>query len=113
MSIRVTARDMGAIAGLDRILQGLATGIRSALQTGGNEGMQKAKSVCPVKTGRLRDSITFAMSGDTSGTLSNNTDYGLFVEMGTASRPARPHIRPGAEIMFKRVQEELKKNLRV
>lgn len=56
-----------------------------------------AKRICPVDTGRLRSSITHALTRDTQGLAADvgtNVEYAVFVELGTSRMPAKPFLRP-------------------
>jgi HK97 gp10 family phage protein len=56
-----------------------------------------AKARCPVDTGRLRASITWALGGDSEGVyadIGTNVLYAPYVELGTSRMRARPFLRP-------------------
>lgn len=56
-----------------------------------------AKRLCPVDTGRLRASITHALSRDASSLyaeVGSNVAYAAFVELGTRHAGAQPYLRP-------------------
>lgn len=58
---------------------------------------RQAKHLCPVDTGRLRASITWAMESDARGLLAivgTNVVYAPFVEFGTSRMAAQPFLRP-------------------
>ena len=55
-----------------------------------------AKKACPVDTGRLRNSITHVVSGD-SAYIGTNVEYAPFVELGTSKQKAKPYLKPAAE----------------
>lgn len=52
----------------------------------------KARQLCPVKTGRLQRSIKA-----TKDTVEVTEDYAGAVEFGTAKRAAKPFVRPAIE----------------
>ncbi len=52
----------------------------------------RAKVLCPVKTGNLRSKI---VAGEDS--VEVNADYAGLVEFGTAKRAAKPFVRPAIE----------------
>lgn len=61
---------------------------------------RRAKQLCPVDTGRLRSSITFALERDSRGlvaTVGTNVEYAPHVELGTRKQPAQPYLRPALE----------------
>lgn len=102
----------------------------------------EAKLLCPVDSGRLKNSITGVVkdtSTGISGTVSTNVEYAPYVEFGTGQKgenspsppkyegelgyrsdwngqPAQPFIYPALknneEKVIKSVKEELKKEIR-
>lgn len=59
-----------------------------------------AKQMCPVDTGRLRNSVTHAVdNGETAAYIGTNVEYAPFIELGTASpkRDAQPFLVPAAQ----------------
>jgi phage gpG-like protein len=57
----------------------------------------RAKALSPVRTGRLRGSITWALGADGLGLFAEvgtNVLYGVFVEIGTRYMSARPYLVP-------------------
>ncbi len=60
---------------------------------------QRARSLAPSRTGRLRAGIVSASSGLNGrvGTNSKDLFYWRFVEFGTVKMGARPFFRPAAE----------------
>lgn len=54
-----------------------------------------AKRLCPVDTGRLRNSISHAVKGN-SAYIGTNVEYAPYVEMGTSRTPAQPFLVPAA-----------------
>ena len=55
-----------------------------------------AKRLCPVDTGRLRNSITHTY--DEEGVyIGTNVEYAPYVELGTSRMKARPFLKPAAE----------------
>lgn len=56
-----------------------------------------AKRLCPVDTGRLRNSITHAIDGDEMAAyIGTNVEYGPHVELGTSKQKAQPFLTPAA-----------------
>ena len=53
----------------------------------------EAKRLCPVDTGRLRNSINIDIQG-TKIIISANTNYAQYVEFGTYKQHPQPYIRP-------------------
>lgn len=52
-----------------------------------------AKEICPVDTGRLRNSISHAVEGDTAY-IGTNVEYAEAVELGTSRRRPKPYLVP-------------------
>ena len=55
-----------------------------------------AKSMAPVDTGNLKNSITTEVDGLT-GTVATGVDYAIYQEYGTSKMPAHPYMTPAAE----------------
>lgn len=56
-----------------------------------------AKQLCPVDTGRLRNSITHVIdNGEKAVYIGTNVEYGKNVEFGTSRQKAQPFLRPAA-----------------
>lgn len=78
--------------------------IAAALQPNANKAARQtaesiaemAQSLAPVRTGRLRDSITVDQDSE-GATVSTDVNYAVFQEYGTSHDPARPYITPAAE----------------
>lgn len=116
--------DVSVINNADLVRNALPEQIEAALLAVGMTAETYAKGECPVDTGRLRNSVTFALSGKSanaatysdnkgntygySGTaptegknrsavyIGTNVEYGIMVEMGTAKMKARPFLRLAA-----------------
>ena len=55
----------------------------------------RAKELCPVETGELRDSIAVRYDNeDNSGEVYTNKDYAHIVEFGTRYRAPQPYMYP-------------------
>jgi HK97 gp10 family phage protein len=59
----------------------------------GGEIEADAKVACPVDTGRLRDSISHEVDGDTVR-VTASAPYAAYVEDGTQHMAAEPFLRP-------------------
>ena len=101
-----------------------------ALEICGGMAETYAKQLCPVDTGRLRNSITHVQTDESTEVIGTNVTYAPFVELGHHQEPGRfvpaigkrlkrewvppkPFLRPAAENHaeeYKRVIEnELRK----
>lgn len=77
------------------ISEGIKAAIHRALVRIGLECESYAKDLCPVKTGRLRNSITNYVEGN-AAYVGTNVEYAQFVEEGTSKQKAQPFLRPAA-----------------
>ena len=77
-------------------LSQLREAVRRGLDECGQTAENRAKDLCPVESGRLRDSIGHAVEGNTVA-IGANTDYAVVVELGGAGRPPKPYLRPAVE----------------
>lgn len=68
-----------------------------ALEIMGGKAESYAKQLCPVDTGRLRNSITHQQQDANTEIVGSNVEYSVFVEMGTRRQRAQPYLRPAAE----------------
>lgn len=64
----------------DEVIEALGTAIARALEAIGIEAESDAAKICPVDTGRLRNSITHTIDADEQvAIVGTNTSYALFV----------------------------------
>lgn len=56
----------------------------------------EAKTLVPVRTGRLRDEIHTVLNGLVADIISD-TPYSVYVEYGSQGRPSHPFMRPAIE----------------
>jgi HK97 gp10 family phage protein len=56
-----------------------------------------AKTLVPVDTGMLKNSIMTEEVSPTSMIVAPHTEYAAYVEWGTVKMAARPYLRPAAE----------------
>lgn len=68
-----------------------------ALEIIGGKAETYAKRLCPVDTGRLRNSITHQQYDDHTEVVGTNVEYAPYVELGTSRMGAKPFLRPAAE----------------
>jgi HK97 gp10 family phage protein len=88
---------MSFISHKDEILKELEAKTAQALEICGGMAESYAKEACPVDTGRLRNSITHAQTGEREETIGSGVEYAPFVELGTTRMSARPFLGPAAE----------------
>ena len=71
--------------------------IAKALTMIGQQAEGYAKLICPVDTGRLRNSITNAIDTEANAVyIGTNVEYGPYVELGTSRRHPHPYLKPAA-----------------
>ena len=72
-----------------------------------------AKRLCPVDTGRLRNSITHAIDPtEDVAIIGTNVEYGPAVEYGTSSTDAQPFLHPAARDHADKYRQILEKHLK-
>ena len=70
--------------------------VEAGLDVVGADMEDMAKSLAPVDTGALRDSIYHRAVGFFLE-FGNDVEYGMFQEFGTRFQPGTPHIRPALD----------------
>ena len=107
---------------LDALEKAIDNGLTAIGMTAEGHAKRKITDYPAVDTGRLRNSITFALSGEKANTptytdstkkmytyngaapddkekavyIGTNVEYGPYVELGTSKMPARPFLKPAA-----------------
>lgn len=108
------------IAGLEVVedntnvfLRELPIAIARALEEIGLVAEGYAKRLCPVDTGRLRNSITHSIdTSSMSAIIGTNVEYGPYVELGkNAANDGRGFLRPAASDHSKKYRDIIKKHL--
>ena len=100
---------------LNRIANQLPTAVKDAVDESLSEGMFHSVDVVHVVTGRLRDSIRTENITEEGGDLvaggEGGVDYADIEELGNSRREGHPYLRPGAEVAFRSLQENVKKQV--
>ena len=81
----------------DEVIARLDIAIARGLEAVGIEAESNAAAICPVDTGRLRNSITHTI--DISGKwaiIGTNVEYARVVHEGTSKRAGQPFLRDAA-----------------
>lgn len=78
------------------ILKELGPAAEKAFEMIGLQGEGYAKRLCPVDTGRLRNSITHEKDSE-AAYIGTNVEYAAYVEYGTSKTKEQPYLRPAAE----------------
>ena len=81
---------------IDEYLKAVDVAKQRGLEKVGLTAERYAKALCPVDTGRLRNSISHAVEGD-SAYIGTNVEYAPYVEMGTVRTRAQPYLKPAAQ----------------
>ena len=81
---------------IDEYLKAVDVAKQSGLEKVGLTAERYAKALCPVDTGRLRNSISHAVEGD-SVYIGTNVEYAVYVEKGTRKMQAYPYLKPAAQ----------------
>ena len=81
----------------DEVLSAVDQAIVRGLEICGGKAESYAKELCPVDTGRLRNSISHAQMDEKTEVIGSNVEYAPFVELGTRKMAAKPYLRPAAE----------------
>lgn len=85
-------------AGLRRSLDQLRLDTEADLLRLGHRAVRNMRQLCPVDTGRLRNSIGLTTGRDSRGLfldVGTDVEYAPPVEFGTRYMRAQPFIRPG------------------
>lgn len=81
----------------DEVKSAVSDAILAALEAVGLTAEGYAKLLCPVDTGRLRNSISHAVDEDEKTVyIGTNVEYAPYVELGTSKQKAQPFLRPAA-----------------
>ena len=74
----------------------ISEALTAALEEIGLVTEAAAKKLCPVDTGRLRNSITHAFEDDHSIVVGTNVEYATYVHDGTSRRKGTPFLTQAA-----------------
>ena len=91
-----------------QILPALEKGKRNALTAIGATAETYAKQETPVDTGRLRNSISYAVDGE-SAYIGTNVEYAPYLELGTSRAKAHHMLQKAAtehSAEYKRLAED-------
>lgn len=89
--------DVDVIDNTDEVKNAVSDAILAALEAIGLTAEGYAKLLCPVDTGRLRNSISHAVDEDEKTVyIGTNVEYAPYVELGTSRTKAQPYLKPAA-----------------
>jgi HK97 gp10 family phage protein len=92
----------------EEIKSEMAKAVDLALTAIGMKAEEYAKLLCPVDTGRLRNSITYDIE-ESDVYIGTNVEYAPYVELGTSKMTAKPFLKPAAEDHAETYKEIIKK----
>lgn len=93
------------------IADAINSGLVAALEEIGLVAEASAKRRCPVDTGRLRNSITHALSGEDSVVIGTNVEYAIYVHEGTSRMKGRPFLRDAVANSRSRFEAIIRKHI--
>lgn len=77
----------------DPVIKALGVAIARGLEAVGIQAESDAAKLCPVDTGRLRNSITHVVnSGEKAAYIGTNVEYAQYVHNGTSKQKAQPFL---------------------
>lgn len=97
---------------IDEVKKELQGAVNTALEAIGLQAESYAKLLCPVDTGRLRNSITHEQEDDTTEVIGTNVEYAAYVEMGTSRMKAQPYLEPAVTNHTSEYQDIVERYLR-
>jgi HK97 gp10 family phage protein len=87
---------------LEAALAKIQDQINAGLDEAGNEIVIYAQQIVPVRTGRLRNSITYTVA-DGQLIIMATAPYAKYVEFGTRRMRAEPYIRPAIDVYMQAI----------
>lgn len=94
-----------------QVTSAMKSAIEAALEEIGLVAEGAAKRICPVDTGRLRNSITHALMGNDSVAIGTNVEYAPYVHEGTSRHKGVPFLTQAAQNNKGRFESILRKHL--
>ena len=89
--VKITLEDLS-----DEYLKKFDKQAYAALEAVGMQAERHAKEKCPVRTGRLRNSITHTVRGQ-HAYIGTDVEYAPHVELGTSRQKKKPYLKPAAQ----------------
>lgn len=100
-----------AVDNTKQVTSAMKSAIEAALEEMGLVAEGAAKRICPVDTGRLRNSITHALMGDDSVAIGTNVEYAPYVHEGTSRYKGVPFLTQAAQSNKGRFEAILRKHM--
>lgn len=77
----------------DEVIEAIGIALGRSLEAVGLEAESDAAALCPVDTGRLRNSITHAIDGEEKAAyIGTNVEYAEYVHNGTSTHKPQPFL---------------------
>ena len=97
---------------VDEVLQELEPAIERALEQVGLVAEGYAKDICPVDTGRLKNSISHQVDmSDSAVVIGTNVEYGVDIEMGHSKKAPNGFLGPAVQDYMDEYQEIIRSEL--
>jgi HK97 gp10 family phage protein len=106
VSIRVQVDASAAIAMLRAGAANMPNAIANSLERAGQNMVNYAQGIVPVRTGYLRSTITYE-ADEEELTLTATASYAGFVEFGTSRMAADPYLRPAFYAVMPQIADDL------
>jgi hypothetical protein len=87
-------------------LANLQNGITAALDRGGADLVDYARGIVPIRTGFLRSSIGYTVTG-TDLEFIAAANYAAYVEYGTRYMTEEPYMRPAVDFCLPKITDDL------
>lgn len=94
-----------------QFLSELNRAIEKSLEESGAEVENHAAYICPVDTGKLRNSLTHRLVDDRTCEVGTDTEYALYVEAGTSRAKAQPYLVPSLKFCAPLIEQIFRNNL--
>lgn len=92
--LNITISGMDSVsAAIGSLTEAVVAGIETGVAEGASIVRDRARALCPVRTGALRNSISAESSGN-KAEISAEKEYGVFVEFGTSKMSPKPFMVP-------------------
>ncbi len=108
MSLTVKISASEKFSGME---QAVGEAIRKAVRDTTEAAAEIARTLAPVDTGALKDSITTFYQGNqfsSVGTIDVGVPYGIYQELGTRNMAAHPFLTPAIDAVSQQFQETIK-----
>ena len=95
----------------EQVASAITSALEAALEEIGLVAEGYAKKLCPVDTGRLRNSITHVLASEDTVVIGTNVEYAPYVHEGARGRAGVPFLRNAAQNHTTEYRNVLKKHL--